>query len=77
MIESATFTAVVGICSALFSPDYPIEDKMHKAQACEVFKNYCAESNGQSEYPSVEYNYEPNASYRPSVRSRKIQRKHP
>lgn len=77
MIEPATFTAVVGICSALFSPDYPVEDKMHKAQACEVFKNYCADSNGQSEYPSVEYNYEPNANYRPTVRARKIQRKHP
>lgn len=77
MIEPATFTAVVGICSALFSPDYPVEDRMHKAQACEVFKNYCAEPIGQRKYPSVEYNYEPNANYRPSVRSRKIQRKYP
>lgn len=39
----ATFTAVVGICSALFSPDYPVEDKIHKAQACEVFQEYCTQ----------------------------------
>lgn len=41
-MESATFHTVIGICSALFSPDYPVEDKMHKAQACEVFYEYCA-----------------------------------
>ena len=43
MIESATFTAVVGICSALFTPEYPVEDKMHKAQACQVFQEYCTQ----------------------------------
>lgn len=50
-MTTATFTAVVGICSALFSPDYPVEDKMHKAQACEVFYEYCS----QDEKPDVEY----------------------
>lgn len=42
-MNPATFHTVVGICSALFSPDYPVEDKMHKAQACEVFQQYCSE----------------------------------
>lgn len=49
MIESATFHTVIGICSALFSPDYPVEDKMHKAQACEVFYEYCAQDENPEE----------------------------
>lgn len=76
MIEPATFTAVVGICSALFSPDYPVEDKMHKAQACEVFRDYCAEPIGQTKYPSVNYNDEQVESYQSNGRSGRIQRKH-
>lgn len=43
MIDPATFHTVVGVCSALFSPDYQIEDKMHKAQACRVFYEYCSQ----------------------------------
>jgi len=42
-MNPATFQTVVGVCSALFSPDYLVEDKMHKAQACEVFYEYCAQ----------------------------------
>jgi len=42
-MNPTTFQTVVGICSALFSPDYPVEDKMHKAQACEVFQEYCTQ----------------------------------
>jgi len=43
-MNPATFHTVVGICSALFTPDYPVEDKIHKAQACEVFQEYCTQS---------------------------------
>lgn len=42
-MNPATFQTVVGVCSALFSPDYQIEDKMHKAQACQVFYEYCSQ----------------------------------
>ena len=42
-MNPATFQTVVGVCSALFSPDYPVEDKIHKAQACEVFQEYCTQ----------------------------------
>lgn len=45
----ATFHTVVGICSALFSPDYPVEDRMHKAQACEVFYEYCSQDEKPEE----------------------------
>lgn len=41
-MNEATFATVVGVCSALFTPEYPIEDKANKAQACEVFYEYCA-----------------------------------
>lgn len=42
-MEIATFQTVVGVCSALFAPDYQSEDKMHKAQACQVFYEYCSQ----------------------------------
>ena len=54
-MNPTTFHTVVGICSALFTPDYPVEDKMHKAQACEVFYEYCAQDEKPEEVEQRTY----------------------
>lgn len=70
----ATFHTVVGICSALFTPDYPVEDKMHKAQACEVFQQYCTDT--ESYAPTVQSEYQPYI-YRSGGSVRRKQRREP
>lgn len=81
MIESSTFTAVVGICSALFSPDYLVEDKIHKAQACQVFREYCLEPlpapARPSDSPQTQYDNRPWFNYESRGSMRRKQRREP